>query len=219
MSRTGKIARCPVAIREEVNRRLLDGAPAREIIAWLHTQPEVLRVLDDHFGEEPVTPQNLSEWKTGGYQEWLSRRERVENLKTLSAYAMDLAKAGGSVTEGAAAIAGGRILELLETLEEEKLGHFVSALASLRNSEATALNAQTQQKRLAQKERELKLAEKRFQRETAELFLKWHANEKAREIAESGSRKEVQMDLLVELMFGKRPANSADSSDPSDSSN
>ncbi len=205
MSRTGKIARLPASLREEVNRRLHDGSPAREIITWLHTQPETLRVLDEYFGEEPITPQNLSEWKQGGYQEWLSRRDRVENLKTLSAYAMELAKAGGSVTEGAAAIAGGRILELLETLEEEKIGHFVSALASLRNSEATALNAQTQQKRLAQKERELKLAEKRFQRETAELFLKWFADQKAREIAESSARKEVQMDLLVELMFGKRP--------------
>jgi hypothetical protein len=211
MSRTGKIARLPASLREEVNRRLHDGAPAREIIAWLHTQPETLRVLDEYFGEEPITPQNLSEWKQGGYQEWLARRDRVENLKTLSSYAMDLAKAGGSVTEGAAAIAGGRILELLETLEEEKLGQFVSALASLRNSEATALNAQTQQKRLAQKERELKLAESRFQRETAELFLKWFADQKAREIAESSARKEVQMDLLVELMFGKRPEQLASS--------
>ncbi len=204
-ARTGKIARLPATIREEVNRRLHDGQPARTILAWLHSLADVLAVLDQHFGEEPISPQNLSEWRQGGYQDWLSRRDRVENLKILSSYAMDLAKAGGSVTEGAAAIAGGRILELIESLPADQLGRYVSALAALRSSEASATQARTQQARLAQKDRELALAEARFQRQTAELFLKWYADQQARQIAESRADAGDKAAQLIQLMFGDKP--------------
>lgn len=205
-TRTGKIARMPASIREEINRRLHDGQPARVILAWLHSQPEALRVLEEHFGEEPVSPQNLSEWRAGGYRDWLSRRERVDHLKVLSDYAISLARAGGSITEGAAAIAGGRILEMLETLPQEKLAHFVSALAALRSSEATALNARTKQASLAHRERELALAEARFQRQTAELFLKWYEVQAAREIVSSRDDAGKKTEKLIQLMFGDKPA-------------
>src|SRR5688500_3105784 len=100
-TRTGKIARCPVHIREEVNRRRLDGQTASKVIVWLHTLPEVLQVLDEHFGEEPISPQNLSEWKQGGYRDWLKRRERVANLGALSKHALELGvAAGGNINDG-----------------------------------------------------------------------------------------------------------------------
>lgn len=41
-ARTGKIARLPVAIREEVNRRLLDGEPASKILPWLNGLPDLV---------------------------------------------------------------------------------------------------------------------------------------------------------------------------------
>lgn len=204
-ARQGKIARLPSQIREEVCRRLHDGQTGSQIIPWLHSLPEVLRVLDELFNEEPITPQNLSEWRQGGYQDWLRQRERVENLKTLSAYAADLAKAGGSLTEGAAAIAGGKMLELFESLDEERLEKLVSALSSLRASEAAALNARTNQAKLAQKDRELALAEATFRRQTAELFIKWLDSDDARRIAEGTEPKRVRVDKLVQLMFGDKP--------------
>src|SRR4051812_37160211 len=104
-TRKGKIASLPAAIREEVNRRLFDGEKSPQIIKWLHEQPAVLKVLNDHWREEPVSAQNISEWRQGGYQDWLDRLEKVESLKVLSDYSLKLAQAsGGSISEGALAI-------------------------------------------------------------------------------------------------------------------
>jgi hypothetical protein len=205
-SRTGKIARLSAVTREEVCRRLLDGQAGSSILTWLNAQEDVQRVLDAHFGSEPVTPQNLSEWRKGGYQDWLARREKVESLKVLSDYALKLAKAAdGSLAEGAAAIAGGRILELLEAAADEDVGDLLTSLSALRGSEARMVTARVNQARLSQREREIALAEKTFQRQTCELFLKWFEAEEARRIAQGSASREVKVQSLIPLFFGKKP--------------
>jgi len=150
-TRKGKIARLPAAIRDEVNVRLHDGQPASKILAWLNAQEVVLRILDEHFHEEPISPQNLSEWKGGGYLDWLRRREKVENMRQLSQYAYSLAQAGGSVTDGAAAIAGGKMLEFLEEADDETIEGLTIALAKLRDSEARNLAARTAHANLSER--------------------------------------------------------------------
>jgi hypothetical protein len=206
-TRKGKIARLPAKIREQVNLRLHDGKTGPQIIAWLHTQPEVLAVLDEHFHEEPITSQNLSEWRSGGYQDWKDRLEKVENLKQLSAYALELAQAGGSVSEGAAAVAGGKILEFLESADEKTIEGLALSLAKLRDSEAKLLAARTAEANLARKDRQLDLDEQRFKRTTAELFLK--LSEPARQellaIAAVDEPKKVKMPKMIQLLFGERP--------------
>lgn len=206
-TRTGKIARLPARIREQVNSRLFDGQTGPQIIAWLHTLPEVLAVLDAHFKEEPITSQNLSEWRGGGYQEWMAKRERVENTKILSAYALELAQAGGSISEGAAAVAGGKILEFLETADDKKIEGLALSIAKLRDSEAKMLAARTAHANLARKDRQLDLDEKRFQRASAEMFLK--LSEAARlelcAIAASDEPRKTKMPKMIQLMFGARP--------------
>lgn len=204
-TRKGKIARLPAQIRNEVNRRLHDGQPASVIIPWLHTQAEVLKVLDDYFGEEPISPQNLSTWKDGGYRDWLAKLEKVENLKELSDYAFRLAQAGGSVTEGAAAVAGGKILEFLEAADEETIEGLAISLSKLRDSEARTIAARTAEANLARKDRQLDLETAKFQRSTAELYLKWVNSPEAQSIVNGNEPKRVKMDKLVQLMFGDRP--------------
>jgi hypothetical protein len=70
MSRTGKIARLPEAIREQVNTRLLDGEPSKPIADWLNSESRVKAILAEEFRNRPITEANLSEWRAGGYQEW-----------------------------------------------------------------------------------------------------------------------------------------------------
>ena len=43
-TRTGKIARLPKAVREELNRRLQDGEPGTQLVEWLNSLPQVQRV-------------------------------------------------------------------------------------------------------------------------------------------------------------------------------
>ena len=117
-----------------------------------------------------------------------------------------MAKAGGgNLGDGAAAVAGGKILEALEAAEVDDVLPLSMALAKLRDSDARVSAAKTMRARLAQKDRELALAEQRFQRQTAELFLKWFDQEAARRIAEGRESKQVKMDKLIDMMFGQRP--------------
>jgi hypothetical protein len=212
-ARKGKVASLPATIREEVNKRLFDGQQSPQIIKWLHEQPEVLRILDDRWGEEPVNAQNISEWRKGGYQDWLDRREKVSAIKTLSDYSLKLAQAaGGSLTEGALAIGGGKILEFLETAaadESKQSGegfdNLINALVALRHAELAGVKSKQNEVVLQQRERALALEEKRFRRQTAELFLDWYADKRAIEIAEGKADHDVKVEDLSKLLFGERP--------------
>jgi hypothetical protein len=74
MNRTGKIARLPYFTRQELNRRLLDNEPGDTLVSWLNAQPQVQAVLNEQFGGKPITQQNLSEWRTGGFAVWELRQ-------------------------------------------------------------------------------------------------------------------------------------------------
>ncbi len=75
MTPTGKIGRLPRAIREELNQRLDNGEPGSSLLPWLNELPEVHAVLARHFGNRAISDQNLSEWRQGGFEIWLRRRE------------------------------------------------------------------------------------------------------------------------------------------------
>jgi hypothetical protein len=54
-----------------------------------------------------------------------------------------------------------------------------------------------------QRERELQLSVQKFQRETAELFLKWNADQRASQIASSSQSNTQKIEQLGALMFGE----------------
>lgn len=210
-TRTGKIASLPARIREQVNIRLHDGQKSPKIIAWLHEIPEVLTILDDEWGEEPISAQNISEWRRGGYQDWLARRERVENIKVLSDYSFQLAKnAGTAISDAAAAVAGGQILEALEKINasegaEEKIIGLSLAIAKLRDGDSKIVRARVSERNADQKDRQLDFDETKFQYGTAEKFLDWARTKAAQAILDSGEPRAVQLPKMVQLMFGPRP--------------
>src|SRR5262245_9564361 len=76
--RRGKIGRLPRTVRNEVCRRLDDGHTAAQILPWLNELESTKRVLAELFEGKPVTAQNLSEWRAGGFAEWLNNQERCD---------------------------------------------------------------------------------------------------------------------------------------------
>lgn len=90
MSSTGKIARLPKYVRDQLNQRLDDGQSANEILRWLNQLPECREMLDEKFDSRPITRQNLSQWKQGGYQTWLRVEETREQVQSLFEHAQDL---------------------------------------------------------------------------------------------------------------------------------
>ncbi len=225
-ARRGKIASFPASIREALNQRLYDGHRGPQILPWLNEQPEVLRILDEQFGEQPVTAQNLSEWRMGGFADWLRKQDRIHRTQQLAEYCRKLGDAGASEFGLPAALAGGQLMAVLEDFDEDllkvvlaedpsKVFDLIGSLTSLERSRAATKTVDQRGKQLdqseralEQRERELVMKEGKFQRETAALFLKWYADEEAKKIVQGKGTAEVKIDQLLFRMFGAKPETS-----------
>jgi hypothetical protein len=90
----GKIANLPAKIRDELNYRITDGEQGNELVEWLNSKPEVIRVIKERFDGTPISEQNLSEWRKRGYQKWLAHRNFVDESNALSDNSGDIAETG-----------------------------------------------------------------------------------------------------------------------------
>jgi hypothetical protein len=119
VSRRGKIARLPRSIRDELNRRLRDGESGTKLLAWLNALPEMQCVMAHEFGGQPVTQQNLSDWRLGGYQEWLQEQKAAELVRHPFAEADELKS-------------------VLDEPASEKLGTWLAARYALASSQLSS---------------------------------------------------------------------------------
>src|ERR1039458_7412584 len=85
MARNGKIARLPRNIRAQLNTRLQDGHDGKQIVQWLNSLPQVKEVLAQRFDGRPINEQNLSDWRQGGYEEWLAHEDILAQADELDA--------------------------------------------------------------------------------------------------------------------------------------
>jgi hypothetical protein len=109
MQRKGKIARLPHALRAELNRRLANNEDGATLLDWLNAAPEVPALLARDFGGEPISKQNLYEWRQGGFVEWQTRQDVLAEAGELAADAGDLtAAAQGDLTEHLITVLAGR---------------------------------------------------------------------------------------------------------------
>jgi len=133
MTRKGKIARLPREIREELNRRLEDGAAGEPLLDWLNTLPEVQSVVAGQFAGVPISKQNLSEWRTGGFAEWQARQEMVADARELAADAAELqVVTGGRLTDHLATVLGARYASALSGWDGQPGEDFRQKLKVLR---------------------------------------------------------------------------------------
>jgi hypothetical protein len=87
--RNGKIARLPKETRDMINRMLDDGLPYKVII--------------DELGEagEGLNLQNLTNWRQGGYQEWLKNQELIDRAIARTEHAIELIRETGETANPA----------------------------------------------------------------------------------------------------------------------
>ena len=83
MTRNGKIARLSLSLREELNERLDEGRTGKELVEWLNSLPEVQNDIRYCFRGQPISEQNLSQWRNGGYRDWQEQQERWHMLHHL----------------------------------------------------------------------------------------------------------------------------------------
>lgn len=218
MARTGKIARLPHALREQVNQRLLNNETSTRLLDWLNAQPEAIELWEIDFEGVPASPQNLSEWRLGGFKEWRARRDRVEHLKSLTAHASDIAQTGMGLSGAGATIAAGEILGVFETITDfasgdneesldpiERLDILTKCIKRLRDGDlkAGALDLNKERHRLQEEQHQLNL--EKYQNQTAEKFLEWANSKDAAAILDSGKPKHELLAGIRKLMFGEAP--------------
>jgi hypothetical protein len=101
--RTGRVARMPKVLRDEINRMLEDGRPYEEIRS---------RALEEGY---EIQKWNVTEWRQGGHQDWLRERDRLEEMRLIREFAQDIVREnqGKDVQEAGIQIATTHIYELL----------------------------------------------------------------------------------------------------------
>jgi hypothetical protein len=93
MARNGKIARLPLHIRNELNKRLSDGDSGVKLVRWLNEEVSFFLHNDSESRRLRITGQNLSEWRQGGYQDWLRHMEARQFIQDLAERAGELDQA------------------------------------------------------------------------------------------------------------------------------
>ena len=171
-TRNGKIARLPLDIREQLNRRLADAEPGKALVEWLNSLPEVQSVMAGAFGGTAVREQNLSEWKQGGYREWQKQQERRELVRQWAEDAKELGSDAGDAgfSSSLSMILLAELAQALtDVLEEntdagtrlERLLEVGRRFAQLRREESNAARVQAAREQWDQKQKDAE-ADKRF---------------------------------------------------------
>jgi hypothetical protein len=144
MTRTGKIARLPKTLRDAVNTALRDGATAAAVIKLVSAAAANGTTNGDGSAIEIPNEQNITNWRDGGYQDWLKEQERLDDMRAKREFALRVVQEneGSKIHEAGLNLAASQIFELLQdfdvsTLKEqladdpENYSKVVSALARI----------------------------------------------------------------------------------------
>lgn len=198
-----KIGRLPFAVRNELNERIRDGEGGPAILAWLNAEKATRRVLKE-LKQGEVNAQNLTDWRSSGYRDWLEDQERADRIRRLAEASSAIAAAAGGNAAGVGCnIATAKIMDILEETDPEKVSDLAKALVQLRAGENAAQKVALAEEKNAIQKEQLSLSRAKFERDTARLFVKWAQNKDALSIATD--RKlggDEKTERLGKLMFG-----------------
>ena len=180
MTRNGKIARLPRHIREQLNRRLEDGEQGKKLVAWLNSLPSVQDILEVDFHGRPINEQNLTEWKQGGYQDWLRHQESCEWVRTVTEEATELSSEAGlmPLSDRLSPMVGLALGKMIRTIagesltDEKKREEMLSLARELAQLRRDDLSATKLRLILEQNERDLAERERKRQKH-AERQAEW----------------------------------------------
>jgi len=109
--RNGKVAKKPKAVRDQINHWLTDGL----------TYSSIIEKLGDD-GKD-LNEENLSNWKEGGYNDWLKEQQRIEIIRIKQEFAVDLLKDGDGtkIQEAALQVSAANLIQLMVDLDPTTL--------------------------------------------------------------------------------------------------
>lgn len=211
MPNPGKLGRLPWTVKRELHNQLRDAVPGPVVLLWLNDQPAVREMLANQWQGRAITPQNLSDYRSSAeYTKWLKSQEALEISKEKTKFVLDFsAEAGLDLMDTADSLVVSRLLEDLEMAEGDDAVNLMRTLASFRKGGNARALLEVRRAELLLSEKRSDLDRDKFERQTVAAFMKFAKTPEAQAILDNGKPKAVQMDLLHELMFGKKPGNAA----------
>ena len=198
-----KIGRLPFAVRNELNERIRDGAQGADLLDWLNGLKETKRILRE-TKSGPVNAQNLTDWRSTGYADWLADQGDADRIRRLAEVSQTLAAAaGGNVAVVGCSIATAKIMDALESADDDKVSDLATALVKLRASENAAQKVALAEEKNAIQKEQLSLSRAKFEHDTTRLFIKWAQNKDALALAtDRRLGNDEKTERLGRLMFG-----------------
>ena len=198
-----KIGRLPFAIRNELNERIRDGAQGAELLDWLNSLKETKKILRE-MKSDAVNAQNLTDWRSTGYKDWLEDQKDADRIRRLAEVSQTLATAaGGNVAGVGCSIATAKIMDALESADDDKIADLSTALVKLRASENAAQKVALAEEKNAIQKEQLELNRAKFERDTTRLFIKWAQSKDAIALAtDKRLGSDEKTERLGRLMFG-----------------
>lgn len=208
MTRTGKIARLPRALREELNGRLQNGAQGKRLVAWLNAVPEAQAVLKAEFGGRAISEQNLSEWKQGGYREWQAHREALERAGELAASASELTGKAGAMADHLAIVLTSRYVAALAEWDgdlEGGNGQKLRVLRALCQDVVELRRGDHSAARLKLEQARVEAGREQTEEELLEHFERWAKNPTVRAAICGGCVSPEDRERRLREIFGLPP--------------
>ena len=182
-SRNGKIAHLPRPIRDRLNQYLAQGRSAVSLLPSLNQLPEVKAMLAQHFNGRPINQQNITEWKQGGYRDWLAQQNKLRQDNEFADDIRALAKSGDNLADSLFAMLTMDYARLMKNRDTEspedfeKKRHALSILAQdivrLHRCDLNSRRVDIQEDRFdAQKEK--------TKEELLHTFVEWASNPEVR---------------------------------------
>ena len=198
-----KIGRLPFAIRNELNERIRDGAQGSDLLLWLNGLKETKKVMRE-LKTSIVNAQNLTDWRSTGYKDWLEDQNDADRIRRLAEVSQTLAAAaGGNVAGVGCSIATAKIMDALESADDDKIADLSTALVKLRASENAAQKVALAEEKNAIQKEQLELNRAKFERDTTRLFIKWAQSKDAVALAtDKRLGSDEKTERLGRLMFG-----------------
>lgn len=206
---TGKIARLPNDIREELNRRLLDDQAASDILPWLNELPAVKRILDAKFHGKPIKRQNLDYWRRTGYQFWLQQEQAFLAIYRISREARSVTQADcQALARGTATVVASRLFQLVQSANSEKYTiddykKIVGTVKPVLTGEHNVIRLKHEYERFRQRERFLILMRDKQQRDVVAIGRRLLGDERAKQVEAAPIDNAAKIELIGLNLYGE----------------
>jgi hypothetical protein len=199
---TGKIARLPNDIREQVNRRLLDGQATADLLPWLNNLPAVKEILVAKFRGDPIKRQNIDSWRRTGYRLWLHEEQSTLRLQRLAGDARKISAADcRALARGTNAVVTGRLFELLQSAGSEKLT--LDDFKKITTTVKPVVTSEQNETRLLQKDLQLRITRDKHYRDVVAIARRLLGDKVAEQIAAAPIDNSEMIEALGIHLFGK----------------